>query len=264
VTPAQLSRTVLLTLRDLLRDRPDAVPHRVVVESPPRRGGGDYATGAALAAARACGHDPRALADALAVRLAARPGVARAEVSGAGFVNLTLDATGRAALLRSLLDGAPGADARDAPAADAARWAALTGEQPSELLVRTHARSTLFRVQYAHARARALVRNGADLGLTPEPGAGGHPCGHPAERALLAVLADHARVAAAGDGARHARHLTAVADAFADVRDACDVLPRGDEKPGAAHRARLALAEATGAVLAGGLSRLGVTAPAHV
>ncbi len=42
------------------------------------------------------------------------------------------------------------------------------------------------------------------------------------------------------------------------------VLPRGGEKPSAAHRARLALAEAVGAVLAGGLSLLGIDAPDHL
>ncbi|WP_244188155.1 DALR anticodon-binding domain-containing protein, partial [Streptomyces regalis] len=42
------------------------------------------------------------------------------------------------------------------------------------------------------------------------------------------------------------------------------VLPRGAEKPSAAHRARLALAEAAGTVLAGGLSLLGIDAPEHL
>jgi arginyl-tRNA synthetase len=42
------------------------------------------------------------------------------------------------------------------------------------------------------------------------------------------------------------------------------VLPQGEEKPSAAHRARLALAEAAGAVLAGGLSLLGIDAPEHL
>ena len=42
------------------------------------------------------------------------------------------------------------------------------------------------------------------------------------------------------------------------------VLPRGAEKPSATHRARLALAEAAGAVLAGGLSLLGIDAPEHL
>jgi arginyl-tRNA synthetase len=61
---------------------------------------------------------------------------------------------------------------------------------------------------------------------------------------------------------RLARHLVGVADALLPFLPA--VLPRGAEKPSAAHRARLALAEAAGAVLAGGLSLLGIDAPQHL
>ncbi|MEU3335387.1 ArgS-related anticodon-binding protein NrtL [Streptomyces sp. NPDC002144] len=83
---------------------------------------------------------------------------------------------------------------------------------------------------------------------------------------LLTALADHPRVllAAATSHApdRLARHLVSVADALLPLLPA--VLPRGAEKPLAAHRARLALAEAAGAVLAGGLSLLGIDAPQHL
>ncbi|MFF9491969.1 ArgS-related anticodon-binding protein NrtL [Streptomyces flaveolus] len=130
----------------------------------------------------------------------------------------------------------------------------------------------LFRVRYAHARARALTRNAADLGFTAEPGPLVRPAGYaasPAEstpQALLAALADHPRVLAAAAEHRApdrlARHLVTVADAALPFLPA--VLPRGAEKPSAAHRARLALAEAAGTVLAGGLSLLGIDAPDHL
>ncbi|MFJ8208746.1 ArgS-related anticodon-binding protein NrtL [Streptomyces sp. NPDC096033] len=114
----------------------------------------------------------------------------------------------------------------------------------------------VFRVRYAHARARALTRNAADLGFHGEPGDVDAP-------ALLRALADHplALEAAAHHRApeRLARHLVVVADALLDFQH--QVLPLGDEKPSAAHRARLALAEAAGAVLAGGLALLGIDAP---
>ncbi|MFF4831778.1 ArgS-related anticodon-binding protein NrtL [Streptomyces sp. NPDC001315] len=61
---------------------------------------------------------------------------------------------------------------------------------------------------------------------------------------------------------RLTRHLLTVADATLPFL--LTVLPRGDEKPSAAHRARLALAEAAGTVLAGGLSLLGIDAPDHL
>ncbi|MEU0410131.1 ArgS-related anticodon-binding protein NrtL [Streptomyces griseorubiginosus] len=85
-------------------------------------------------------------------------------------------------------------------------------------------------------------------------------------KALHAVLADHPRVLARA-AAHHApdllaRHLVTVADAALPFL--VTVLPRGAEKPSAAHRARLALAEAVGAVLAGGLTLLGIDAPEHL
>ncbi|GAA2071347.1 DALR anticodon-binding domain-containing protein [Streptomyces albiaxialis] len=261
MTPAQLSRTALHTLRRALGAGTDAnvLPGRVVVEAPPRRGGGDYATGVALQVAARTGRPPRDVAELLRKGLAAEPGVADVRVVGPGFVNVTLDHAARAALVRDLAAAGSSGDARDRPAADIARWAAATGEDPAALAVRTARSSSLFRVQYAYARTRAVLRNGRQLGIAPDPD------GRPEEgAALLALLADQARVEDTHAAGPLARHLAAVADAFLDFHDSCPPLPSGDEKPGAAHRGRLALAEATGAVLAGGLSRLGVSAPAHI
>ncbi|CAL9566220.1 hypothetical protein SUDANB21_04744 [Streptomyces sp. enrichment culture] len=153
---------------------------------------------------------------------------------------------------------------------DAARWALLHpaphdrphlgGSQDDQHLAQRET-NPLFRVRYAHARTRALLRNAADLGFTPDPG----PVGTDVD-ALLHTLADHPRVLAATAAHRApdrlARHLVAVADALAPLLPS--VLPLGDEKPSAAHRARLALAEAAGTVLAGGLTLLGIDAPEHL
>ncbi|WP_326785503.1 ArgS-related anticodon-binding protein NrtL [Streptomyces sp. NBC_00151] len=88
----------------------------------------------------------------------------------------------------------------------------------------------------------------------------------PAESDLLTALAEypHALRLAARHRApdRLARHLVVTADAVLGFQHV--VLPLGDEKPSAAHRARLALAEAAGTVLAGGLSLLGISAPEHL
>lgn len=147
--------------------------------------------------------------------------------------------------------------------ADAACWAMLAvpaRETPSfsdeQLLVQGEA-SEFFRVRYAHARSRALVRNAGQLGFHPEAGdVDDAP-------ALLRVLADHPLVleAAAHHRApeRLVRGLVELADALLDFQ--YRVLPQGDEKPSAAHRARLALADAAGTVLAGGLALLGMDAP---
>ncbi|WP_406365555.1 ArgS-related anticodon-binding protein NrtL [Streptomyces sp. NBC_00645] len=96
--------------------------------------------------------------------------------------------------------------------------------------------------------------------LTPAPPTPPH------ETELLVALAEYPhvlRVAARDRGPdRVARHLVVTADALLGFQHV--VLPFGDEKPSAAHRARLALAEAAGTVLAGGLSLLGISAPEHL
>ncbi|MFJ9178349.1 ArgS-related anticodon-binding protein NrtL [Streptomyces sp. NPDC102360] len=152
---------------------------------------------------------------------------------------------------------------------DAARWALLhsaghdrpriADEGDAHLAQRET--NPLFRVRYAHARTRALTRGAADLGFTAAPG------DVPGQEDLLAALADHPRILRAA-AERHApdrlaRHLVGLADTFmASLHPA--VLPQGEEKPSAAHRARLALAEAVGTVLAGGLTLLGIDAPENL
>ncbi|MFF5704767.1 ArgS-related anticodon-binding protein NrtL [Streptomyces sp. NPDC012794] len=151
--------------------------------------------------------------------------------------------------------------------ADAAAWAMLcvpARETPSftpGLLVQDES-SEFFRVRYAHSRARSLRINAGRLGFDAEPGEPDAP-GTPNTPTLLRLLAEYPLVleAAAHHQApeRLTRHLVAVADALLDFQHR--VLPKGDEKPSAAHRARLALAEAAGTVLAGGLALLGIDAP---
>ncbi|MFF1676743.1 ArgS-related anticodon-binding protein NrtL [Streptomyces sp. NPDC058256] len=195
-------------------------------------------------------HDTRAevLADTL-VRIIATQG-GRAEVHHAEPVNL-----------RPV--PAPEDPAPLGP--DAARWALLhpaPHDRPritADHLVQRES-NPLFRVRYAHARTRALSRNAAALGFDSTPG------DVSAAQDLLAPLAEYPRVlsAAAIHRApdRLARHLVTTADALLDFQHT--VLPLGDEKPSAAHRARLALAEAAGTVLAGGLSLLGISAPEYL
>ncbi|MDG5808080.1 DALR anticodon-binding domain-containing protein [Streptomyces ossamyceticus] len=193
---------------------------------------------------------------------------------------------------------------------DALRWALLhpaAHDRPritADLLVQ-RASNPLFRVRYAHARARALTRNAATLGFTGSPG---HldataSAGLGLATSAVATRGDHSVIAApftAPDAPaftapaavavsdpitplltaiseyphvllraathrtpdRLARHLVVTADALLAFQHT--VLPRGEEKPSAAHRARLALAEAAGTVLAGGLSLLGIDAPEYL
>ncbi|MEU5667864.1 ArgS-related anticodon-binding protein NrtL [Streptomyces longwoodensis] len=178
---------------------------------------------------------------------------------------------------------------------DAARWALLhpaPRDRPrisADHLVQRES-NPLFRVRYAYARTRAVHRNAADLGFAPQPArspqstadadapANAHAPANAdldalTETTLLRLLADHPRLLSSvvpvdatrpdpGTPSRLTRHLVVLADAVIPFLPT--VLPRGAEKPSAAHRARLALADAVGAVLAGGLSLLGIDAPDHL
>ncbi|MEV7867578.1 ArgS-related anticodon-binding protein NrtL [Streptomyces sp. NPDC088124] len=173
---------------------------------------------------------------------------------------------------------------------DAAHWALLrpaahdrpyTGPEAARALLVQRESNGLFLVRYAYARTRATARAAAQLALTPaDPGSEHNehdrhnehdehagPVEDPAVP-LLALLGDHPAVLGAAARLRApdrlARHLEHTADAFLRFQGARHPLPLGDEKPSAAHRSRLALAEATGTVLAGGLSLLGVDAPEHL
>ncbi|MFF0743946.1 DALR anticodon-binding domain-containing protein [Streptomyces sp. NPDC004111] len=280
MTPAELSRTVLRAVRRAVEEDvlPAPVPERAAVERTRPGGSGDYASNVALRLARPAGKPPREVAEILRGRLTGTPGIAAVEITGPGFLSFTLDADAGERTVRELLThGAVRDDALPpvvpAPADlarlghDAAVWNALLPAPDAELLAQ-HERNPLFRVQYAHSRARALHRNAADLGLRADyRGAEGADeevqqvtgllGGYPVELDAAVRLGAPERVA---------RYLVALADAL--LRLAChdtrQVLPRGDEKPSAAHRTRLAVAEAAGTVLAGGLSQLGVSAPVHL
>ncbi|MFI6051593.1 ArgS-related anticodon-binding protein NrtL [Streptomyces violascens] len=324
MTPAELSRTVVRVVRSAVDEGAlsvagDAVPDAVKVERPRPGGGGDYASGVALKLAAAAGLPPRRVAEVLRQRIADQPGISLVEISGPGFLNITLDRDGKDCVVRQVLEAttsygygeafrgqgygfaevseerarvvtevvvrllrAQGAVARvggtgeplplvacpetrlsELVGVDAARWAFLRAarhDRPrievEELLAQRES-NAFFRVRYAYSRSRALTRNALELGFRGEVG----PV--PGGEVLLGLLGDHPGVLESA--ARHrapdrlARQLEAVADEL--LRFQHGVLPLGDEKPSAAHRNRLALAEAAGTVLAGGLSLLGIDAP---
>ncbi|MEO3749647.1 arginine--tRNA ligase [Streptomyces sp. B6B3] len=325
MTPAQLSDAVLRDVRDAVADGElslpaMALPERVSVRRPPR-GDGDWATGIALRLAGPAGRAAPEVAGLIGERLARRAGVRRVEVSGAGFLTVTLADGAEAELLREILARPRPPVLPEDPARDVARWAEATGADPASLLVQREG-NPLFLVRYAHARSRALVRAGEALGLPAEPGPGTYPYPYPylGERTLLGLLGDasveapqpsmsgagaacvpsgirvadpeadavghaiqtvraHPAPARATAGTARAQdpvlrspargrrlpaRLRRTADALLVVEGERPTLPRGDEKPGVVHRARLALAQAAGTVLADGLYELGVSAPEHL
>jgi arginyl-tRNA synthetase len=81
---------------------------RIVVEPPRESAHGDMATNAAMVLAKDAGAKPRELAEAIAAKLRGDELVAKAEVAGPGFINLTLKPAAWIAALRAVL--ATGAD----------------------------------------------------------------------------------------------------------------------------------------------------------
>jgi arginyl-tRNA synthetase len=109
VTPDELSRALSVALASAVADGTlalpaDAVPASVHVERPRQREHGDWATNVALQLAKKAGTTPRALAEDLAARLGATPGVKAVEVAGPGFLNITLDAAAAGEIARTIVE----------------------------------------------------------------------------------------------------------------------------------------------------------------
>src|SRR5712671_3456253 len=80
---------------------------RIVVEPPREAAHGDMATNAAMVLAKDAGKKPRDLAEAIADKLRADPLVAKVEVAGPGFINLTLKPAAWIDALRAVLAAGP-------------------------------------------------------------------------------------------------------------------------------------------------------------
>ncbi|MGY2936175.1 arginyl-tRNA synthetase [Bradyrhizobium sp. GM6.1] len=76
---------------------------RVVVEPPRDASHGDMATNAAMVLAKEAKAKPRDLAEQIAERLRADPLIAKVDVAGPGFINLTLEPAAWAEALRTVL-----------------------------------------------------------------------------------------------------------------------------------------------------------------
>ncbi|HEX2894174.1 MAG TPA: arginine--tRNA ligase, partial [Marmoricola sp.] len=96
VNPEQLSATIVSALTSLSEagrvTLPDGVPGSVVVERPRSKEHGDYATNVALKLAKPAGLNPRDLAQLLAGVLSEADGIAKVDVAGPGFLNITVEA----------------------------------------------------------------------------------------------------------------------------------------------------------------------------
>ena len=92
-------------VRDAVRKAfPDAADVAVDLERPKNPAHGDFATNVALQLAKRVGRKPRDAAEAIVAALGATPEVARAEIAGPGFINLTLSSDTRFAVVRRILE----------------------------------------------------------------------------------------------------------------------------------------------------------------
>jgi arginyl-tRNA synthetase len=106
VTPAELSAVVRASVDAAIGagDFAGEVPPEVVVERPKNPEHGDYATNVALRLAKVAGRPAREVAELIAARLREADGVAKAEVAGPGFLNITLAADSLGAVARQIVE----------------------------------------------------------------------------------------------------------------------------------------------------------------
>ncbi|MCO6006160.1 DALR anticodon-binding domain-containing protein [Actinoallomurus purpureus] len=238
MTPAELNAAVVAAVRGAVDDGELAapVPDRVPVTATAT---GDYATPLPLRLARAAGRPATEIADLLAARLARMPGVGDVRVTGPGFLSIGVSAS-----LAAHIDETYGV-----VAVPRATWPEhpLTFDNPG------------FVVRFAYARAVAVRRQAAELGIRAADG----PLADPREKRLLGLLAEFPgraeQAARTNDPRPFTRQLELIADAYHDVHEWCSPLPKGDEPITGHHAARLSLAGAAYIVLGNGLRMLGET-----
>ena len=132
-----------------------------------------------------------------------------------------------------------------------------------DLWTRAASENPVYYVQYVAARTASILRNAADLGLSPEspPELRTHPQAGERRRARAEFPRVVTAAAQLREPHRVARYLEDSAGSFHRFYDECRVLPKGDEEPSDLHRARLMVVKATRTVFENGLALLGVSAP---
>ncbi|MBL8484724.1 MAG: arginine--tRNA ligase [Rhodocyclaceae bacterium] len=115
-----LKSAVSAALRQALASvAPDCTDVPIVLERPKQSAHGDFASNIAMQIARALRQNPRDIAQRLVRELPAGGVIERAEVAGAGFINLFLTAAAKCAVVRAVLTA--GDDYGRGRAADACR-----------------------------------------------------------------------------------------------------------------------------------------------
>jgi arginyl-tRNA synthetase len=109
VTPAELAAVVRGAVVDCVTADgvTVTVPEQVTVERPRHREHGDYATNVAMQLAKQAGRPPREIAELIASRLRASPGIASVDVAGPGFLNIRLEESAVGELAGTIVGAGP-------------------------------------------------------------------------------------------------------------------------------------------------------------
>jgi arginyl-tRNA synthetase len=107
LTPAELSAAIIRILSALQssgRLSAADLPAEVVIERPKNREHGDWATNAAMQLAGKFGMNPRAFAEMLAPELEVLDGVAKVDIAGPGFINITFSAAAAGEAAKTIVE----------------------------------------------------------------------------------------------------------------------------------------------------------------
>lgn len=110
MTPQELASALAAILNSLIAERADDPATPTVTEQdatperPKNRDHGDWASNLAMKFAKRIGINPRELAEQIATRVAKVEGIAKAEIAGPGFINITLDAASAGETAKRVVD----------------------------------------------------------------------------------------------------------------------------------------------------------------
>ncbi|THV28661.1 arginine--tRNA ligase [Glycomyces paridis] len=110
MTPETLAEKVLSATRDAFEALgldTAVLPAATAVERPRDPSHGDYASNIALQTAKKAGTNPRALAERIAEHLTSTDGVAKVDIAGPGFLNITLDAAAAGEIAGKIVAAGP-------------------------------------------------------------------------------------------------------------------------------------------------------------
>lgn len=107
MTPHELQAQLLTIVRDAVTAAQgdfQVTEADVQLDRPKSRDHGDWASNVAMKFAKRLGTNPRAFADEVVAKLVVIPGIAKAEVAGPGFINITFDAASAGETARRVVE----------------------------------------------------------------------------------------------------------------------------------------------------------------